>query len=217
MPRLNKLYLSSLSLLNISCWIRSQSFVRRSKPVVSWNAIWNTMGLFRMVYWDFQALVHSTCRATPLHCVRFYIRRGRVLRKALPVRKEVSPPCLLQTSYIFFMLCYIITVKSQWTQWCFKHQPHDCILMGLFRRRLNKTLKFRVTGLCGGNSPVNSPHKGPVTWKMNPFDDVIMVDLMVTRIMPLSIASMIFPSRYRTTSIQHYGVFSLPLRFATTT
>ena len=102
MPRLHKLYLSSLSLLNISCWIRSQSFVRRSKPVVSGNAIWNTMGLFRMVYRDFQASVHSTCRATPLHCVRFYIRRGRVLRKALPVRKKVSPPCWLQTSDIFF-------------------------------------------------------------------------------------------------------------------
>ena len=24
-------------------------------------------------------------------------------------------------------------------------------------------------------SPVNSPHKGPVTWKMYPFDDVIMM------------------------------------------
>ena len=33
-----------------------------------------------------------------------------------------------------------------------------------------------VTGLCVGNSPgpVNSPHKGPVTRKMFPFDDVIM-------------------------------------------
>ena len=33
-----------------------------------------------------------------------------------------------------------------------------------------------VTGLCAGNSPspVNSPHKGPVTRKMLPFDDVIM-------------------------------------------
>ena len=32
------------------------------------------------------------------------------------------------------------------------------------------------TGLCAGNSPgpVNSPHKGPVTRKMFPFDDVIM-------------------------------------------
>ena len=35
---------------------------------------------------------------------------------------------------------------------------------------------LRVTGLCAGNSPgpVNSPHKGPVTQKMFPFDDVIM-------------------------------------------
>ena len=35
---------------------------------------------------------------------------------------------------------------------------------------------LRVTGLCVGNSPgpVNSPHKGPVTRKMFPFDDVIM-------------------------------------------
>ena len=36
--------------------------------------------------------------------------------------------------------------------------------------------KLRVTGLRVGNSPgpVNSPHKGPITRKMFPFDDVIM-------------------------------------------
>ena len=56
------------------------------------------------------------------------------------------------------------------------HQPHGCLLNRLFRRRSNKTSKLRVTGLCVGNSPgpVNSPHKGPVTRKMFPFDDVIM-------------------------------------------
>ena len=56
------------------------------------------------------------------------------------------------------------------------HQPHSCLLNRLFRRRSKKTSKFRVTGLCVGNSPgqVNSPHKGPVTRKMFPFDDVIM-------------------------------------------
>ena len=58
------------------------------------------------------------------------------------------------------------------------HQPHCCLLNRLFRRRSKKTSKFRVTGLCVGNSPgpVNSPHKGPVTRKMFPFDDVIMND-----------------------------------------
>ena len=43
-------------------------------------------------------------------------------------------------------------------------------------RRSKKTPKLRVTGLWMGNSPgpVNSPHKGPVTRKMFPFDDVII-------------------------------------------
>ena len=56
------------------------------------------------------------------------------------------------------------------------HQPHDCLLSHLFRRRSKKTTKLRVTGLCEGIHwwPVNSPDKGPVTQKMFPFDDVIM-------------------------------------------
>ena len=56
------------------------------------------------------------------------------------------------------------------------YQPHHCLLNRLFRRRSKKTSKIRVTGLCEGNQrgPVNSPHKGPVTRKMFPFDDVIM-------------------------------------------
>ena len=33
------------------------------------------------------------------------------------------------------------------------HQPHDCLLNRLFRRRSKKTLKLRVIGLCVGNSP----------------------------------------------------------------
>ena len=51
------------------------------------------------------------------------------------------------------------------------HQPYDCLLNRLFRRRWKKTSKFRVTGLCAGKSP----HKWPVTRKMFPFDDVIML------------------------------------------
>ena len=52
--------------------------------------------------------------------------------------------------------------------------PHHCLLNRLFGCRSKKTSKPRVTGLCVGNSPVNSPHKWPVTRKMFPFDDVIM-------------------------------------------
>ena len=34
------------------------------------------------------------------------------------------------------------------------HQPHDCLLNRLSRRRSKKTSKLRVTGLCAGTSPV---------------------------------------------------------------
>ena len=53
------------------------------------------------------------------------------------------------------------------------HQPHDCLLNRLFRRRSEKISKRHVTGLRVGNSSETS-HKWPVTWKMFPFDDVIM-------------------------------------------
>ena len=50
------------------------------------------------------------------------------------------------------------------------HQPDDCLLNRLFRRRSKKTSKLCVTG----RGPVNSPYKWPVTRKMFPFDDVIL-------------------------------------------
>ena len=34
------------------------------------------------------------------------------------------------------------------------HQPDDCFLNRLFRRKSKKTSKLRVTGFCAGNSPV---------------------------------------------------------------
>ena len=56
------------------------------------------------------------------------------------------------------------------------HQPHDCLLNRLIRRRSKKTSKLRVTGLCAGNSLVTGefPHKWPVTQETLPFNDVIM-------------------------------------------
>ena len=68
------------------------------------------------------------------------------------------------------------------------HQSHGCLLERLFRRRSKKTSKLRVTGFCAGNSPgpVISPHKGPVTRKMFPFDDVIM-----QKVLPITVQQMI--------------------------
>ena len=53
------------------------------------------------------------------------------------------------------------------------HQPHDCLFNRLFRRRSKKTSKLCVRGI--HRWPVKtSSHKGPVTQKMFPFDDVII-------------------------------------------
>ena len=57
------------------------------------------------------------------------------------------------------------------------HEPHDCLLNRLFRRRSKKTSNSAASLAFEGGIhrwPVNSPHKEPVTRKMFPFDDAIM-------------------------------------------
>ena len=72
---------------------------------------------------------------------------------------------------LFSGWCYICrsNVSLEWRhnrrEGVSNNQPHDCLLNRSFRRRSKKTSKLRVTGLCEGNSPVNSPNKGPVTRK----------------------------------------------------
>ena len=60
------------------------------------------------------------------------------------------------------------------------HRRLDCLPNRLFRCRTKKAPKLRVTGLsrlCDGNSTVTGefPRKGPVTRKMFPFDDIIVL------------------------------------------
>ena len=54
------------------------------------------------------------------------------------------------------------------------HRRIDCLLNRLFRRRSEKTSKLHTTVRENHQWLVNSPHKGPVTWNIFPFDDVIM-------------------------------------------
>ena len=78
----------------------------------------------------------------------------------------------------FGLLIYSLTEVDFPLQWrhnerdgVSNHRRFDCLLIRLFKRRSKKTWsKLRVTGICEGNSP----HKGPVTGKMFPFDDAIM-------------------------------------------
>ena len=57
------------------------------------------------------------------------------------------------------------------------HRPRYCLLDRLFWSRWKKNSRLYVTGLCTGNSPVTCefPYKWPVTRKIFPFDDVIMI------------------------------------------
>ena len=79
----------------------------------------------------------------------------------------------------------VFSMKLQWRHnehsSVSNHQPCECLLNRLFGHRSKKTSKLRVTGLCAGNSQGTGPpppppplHKGPITRKMFPLDDVIM-------------------------------------------
>ena len=100
--------------------------------------------------------------------------------------------CKILCIYIYICVCDVDKTKCIF-RWCMaslqwrhdgrdgalNHQPHDCLLHRLFRRRSKKTSKLRVTGLCAGihQWAVNSPHKWPVMRKMFPCDDVIIITL----------------------------------------
>ena len=54
------------------------------------------------------------------------------------------------------------------------HRPYDCLPNCLFKRRSRKTWKLSLAFVRRIHRwPVNSPHKGPVTRKMFPFDDAV--------------------------------------------
>ena len=85
--------------------------------------------------------------------------------------------CFLKTStsiyhvYMYYSIYQFLEKQPRWYRWfssiwhlalrwrhneresVWNHQHHDCLLIRLFRRRSKKTSKFRVTGLCEGNSP----------------------------------------------------------------
>ena len=96
-------------------------------------------------------------------------------------------------------------------QWCHNehdgisdHQPYDCLLNRLFRRRSKKTSKLRVTGLCAGNSPVTGefPAQMASDAKIFPFDNVIM-DICRLTIVSMMAADVLAPNRHQATSNHH--------------
>ena len=55
--------------------------------------------------------------------------------------------------YVTSCLCMALRWRHNGRDSVSNHQPHDCLLNRLFRRRSKTISKRRVTGLCAGNSP----------------------------------------------------------------
>ena len=83
----------------------------------------------------------------------------------------------------FPLLSYFPVFALQWRHnmrdGVSNHQPHDCLLKHLFGRRKKPHQSSASLAFVPEihRWPVNSPHKWPVTRKMFPFDDVIMICL----------------------------------------
>ena len=88
------------------------------------------------------ALCHSKCEN--IAEIQSHIQMRPIIMNELRISKYMIYP----------MFDYIIL---QWRHngrdSVSNHQPHDCLLNRLFRRRSKKISKLRVTGLCAGNSP----------------------------------------------------------------
>ena len=71
-------------------------------------------------------------------------------------------------------------MTSLWPRWRLKSSASQLFTQPFFSDADQRKHQSSASlALCVGNSPwpVNSPHKGPVTRKMFPFDDVIMVNM----------------------------------------
>ena len=88
------------------------------------------------------------------------------------------------TSACWLWLISSITMTSQWARWRLKSPALQLFLNRLFGRRLKKTSKLRVIGLCAGNSPVTfefTAQRASNIGKYFNFDDVITDHLQFNR------------------------------------
>ena len=83
----------------------------------------------------------------------------------------------VSTNVVDNIFCFTLQWRQNEHGGVSNHWRVHCLLNCWFRRRSKKASKLCVTGLCTGNSPVTGkfPTQRPVTRKMFPFDDVIMI------------------------------------------
>ena len=101
-------------------------------------------------------------------------RNGTVIRVTALVFTGDVEPCLQRLQWIpglSVWQSYFIPVTSQWAQITSLAIVYSTVYSGADQRKhLSSASLVFVRGI--HRWPVNSPHKGPVTQKMFPFDDV---------------------------------------------
>ena len=127
--------------------------------------------------------------------------RGQVICEALRV-------------YLGYSIWYLLVCKFRSLRWrhndhsgVSNHQPHGCLLNRLFRCKSKKhqssaSLAF-VREIHRG--PVNFPHKWPVTRKMFPFDDVIMMNTFMSVVNYIASDGLAFCARKFTGVVMETG------------
>ena len=88
-----------------------------------------------------------------------------------------SPSKPMITQYINYIHAIVLQWRQNGCDGVSNHRCLDCLLNCLFRRRSKRYQSSASLAFVRGihRWPVDSPHKAPVTRKMLPFDDVIMV------------------------------------------
>ena len=102
-----------------------------------------------IIYQIYQYYVHHYVFISTWHTIYVQPKVFKLLnfRYSLILRKQFFVQHYRQTGLISLRWCHNGRDSVS------NHQPQDCLLNRLFRRRSKKTSKLRITGLCAGNSP----------------------------------------------------------------
>ena len=107
-----------------------------------------------------QGSISSIVEQRPTFMIAREVQQSTIDKSFIPNRTWTSFSSIFR--HHFALSCSIHPlVHCIALQWCHNvcdgvsnHQPHDCLLNRLFRRRSKNTSKLLVTGLCAENSPV---------------------------------------------------------------
>ena len=136
------------------------------------NATINSNGKFYSRKNDFKKFFQMTISITTFH-THTHTPHSRPPTPT-PIAMTSHEPCGLSIRLEISFFHYNIIIMSAMAS----HITRLTIIYSAFYsgEDQRKKSELRVTGLCAEKSPwpVNSPHKGPVTREMFPFDDVIM-------------------------------------------